>query len=111
DDAADGRRRARKKRAVPHRGDGREVVVLGVGEYGAARQQLLETRLVVGAKSREVVIPELIDHNRQNQFRFLRRGRKQTGTGQQAGEELSHVNRPQPTMAGMSNRWRSEERT
>src|SRR5579872_167344 len=79
---------------MPGRGDGREMVVLCVGEDGAAGEQPVEAGRVAGAESREVIVSELVDNNRQNQFRFLRGGRQQAGEGQHANQELSHGGRP-----------------
>src|SRR5690348_9088208 len=42
-------------------GDGRVVLIEGVGEHGAMIEKAGETAIVLVAKLREVVVPELVD--------------------------------------------------
>ena len=72
--AAHRRHGARHEEAVAHSGDSGNLRVESIREVGAFREQLMKAAVVIGAKTRQIVVAELIDNDGDNEFRPGRRG-------------------------------------
>jgi hypothetical protein len=56
---------------MPDRRNGGKVDMVGIRKNGPLIEQSVEAGVIVGAESRQVVVPELIDHNRKDEFMLL----------------------------------------
>ena len=90
DNAAHRRGGPCQERAVSDRRDGRKVDVPCVGENRAPGQQPVETGVVFGAEPREVVVAELVHHDRHHQFGLFRGGGDQGGRQGKQQQKLLH---------------------
>ena len=89
-DPADGGRGARQERAVAHCRDRRGMDVPGVGKHRTLTQQTVQTALVVAPEADQVIVAELVQYDRQNQFRFFWRRTSQAGRGHHAQQDSFH---------------------
>src|ERR1022692_984495 len=70
------------RKVLWHRGHRRIGGVAGIREDGASGEQAFETRVVVAAKARQIIVAELVHHDGQHQFGRRRgHGKRRTETG------------------------------
>jgi hypothetical protein len=54
--------------------DRRKLRITRVGKYGATIQQARDAAMIIGTKTQQIVIAELVNHNDQKQFGLFGRG-------------------------------------
>ena len=57
----------------------RRLFIICVGKDGAFGEQPIQSTRVFAAIARQIVIAELVDRDRQNQLRLVRRGDRRSG--------------------------------